>query len=86
MSRPATAYCQSDLKTFCYGYIAATGDTLIVAAALHKSPNIVCIPNGVTIGQAEKVVERFLEAHPQNLNMRASVLVVGALVDAWHCK
>jgi hypothetical protein len=71
--------CQSNdgaEKSFCLGYVLGVLDEL---------PNA-CAPNGVTGGQTAKVVERYLEAHPENLHLSANSLIASAVVAAWPCK
>jgi hypothetical protein len=81
------AHCQSDVgQLYCLGYVDGAVGTLVVAAAAYKSPRLVCVPEGVTVGQSAKVVERYLEAHPENLHLGARVLVFAALMATWPCK
>ena len=81
--------CQSDLAvehTFCSGYVDGALGAFVVASVAYKSPRLVCVPEGVTVGQSAKVVERYLEAHPENLHFGARVLVFAALMATWPCK
>ena len=82
------AGCQSDTieQMYCIGYVDGVVGTLVIAAAAHKVPRLVCVPDGVTTGQTVKVVERFLEAHPEELHKDARFLVFWALIDTWPCK
>lgn len=83
------AGCQSDRaieQMYCVGYVDGVVGTLVIAAASYKVPRLVCVPDGVTTGQTVKVVERFLEAHPEELHKDARFLVYWALIDTWPCK
>jgi hypothetical protein len=44
-----------------------------------------CPPQGVTARQAERVVVRYLEAHPEQLHRDLNDLALMALDQAWPC-
>src|SRR5690349_16155736 len=46
----------------------------------------VCVPDGVSRGQAERVVIRFFETHPELLHLDGVTLVHSALREAWPCR
>jgi len=52
---------------------------------LLKERWMFCAPEGVTDGQAMKVVLRFLDNHPERLHQPALTLAVVALQEAWPC-
>jgi hypothetical protein len=45
----------------------------------------VCLPSQVTVGQAVRVVYKWLEDHPERLHERQGILVIAALRDAFPC-
>lgn len=61
-----------------YGYVVGVND------ALHKIT--LCIPNGVTVGQANDVVRAYLEANPQVRHFSGDSVVAAALMAVWPCK
>lgn len=67
----------------CAGYIAASMDytrTLFLMGA-----RLACLPQGTTIGQAVRVVVKYLEEHPERLHEGKPVLVSSALGAAFPC-
>jgi hypothetical protein len=60
------------------------------AAAYYESkpgsPRSICFPaEGVTIGQSVRVVDRYLQSHPEQLHESPTVLIFGAFVTAYPC-
>jgi hypothetical protein len=82
------AYCQGDMggKDYCLGYVSGAMESYPIAAGVYNAPRLLCIPEGVTRGQTAKVVEHYLEAHPEDLHESARVLVYVAIRTTWPCK
>lgn len=71
----------SDVSTAfgaCYGFIRAVKQ-------LGEIGERTCPPEEVTYGQAQKIVIKYLNDHPETLHQSASVLVLKALSDAFPC-
>jgi len=64
-------------KMYALGYI--------VGAADAYNESALCIPSGVTKGQLNDVVHRFLRVTPQHRDLPADVLVLLALGEHWAC-
>ena len=45
-----------------------------------------CPPEGVTLGQAIKIVVKYLNANPEYLHLRGMQLAMDAVVEAWPCE
>jgi hypothetical protein len=60
---------------YCRGIVEGVGE---------KSP-ATCQPNDVTFGQEVRVVVKYLQDHPEKLNLRSSTLVELALSSAFPC-
>lgn len=45
----------------------------------------ICVPNGVTIGQAGEVMCNYLVRYPEKRHLSASSLVLNAFEAAWPC-
>ena len=45
-----------------------------------------CVPDGVTNRQGVAVVVKYIEARPERMHERFSVLAIEALTAAWPCK
>ena len=63
------------------GYVIGTVDTLA-----DSDFKLICLPNGVTVGQVSDVVLKFLRANPEKLHEPAYHLVYLALRPSWGCK
>jgi hypothetical protein len=77
-------HCQASAHPFfqglCSGYIQGVLDRGGVLG-----PPDVCMPDGVTAGQAKDVVSRFLQTHPEVRHAHRLGLVMRALREAWPC-
>ena len=71
------------IKGYCAGYISSISDALDGNAIDGYRA---CLPNGVTIGQVQDVVVKWLRAHPEKRHFQAAGLVAQALEDAFPCK
>jgi hypothetical protein len=65
-------------KSLCLGYITGVSD-------VFKDTSI-CYPKGVTAGQIESIVIKYLNEHPDRLHYSADSLVLDALGKAFPCK
>lgn len=70
----------------CLGLI----DGFAGAAAFYESqpgsPGAICFPEvDMTIGQSVRVVDKYLQTHPEQLHEPATVLVFGAFLAAYPC-
>jgi hypothetical protein len=63
---------------FCMGIVAGTMWGL-------QLTDLVCLPKGVTIGQGLKVLIRYMDDHPEELDKETAELVARASVKAWPC-
>ena len=72
----------------CLGEIKALLFTFDTLQLLHPSDPPICvdIPEGVSTGQATRVVIRYIEARPTRMHEQFLRLAMLALVDAWPCK
>lgn len=61
-----------------YGYVLGVADAFI--------DHLWCPPGEVTQGQITTVVEKYLQANPQNWHMPAASLVLNGLNQAFPCK
>jgi hypothetical protein len=72
-------WCTSK-DALCTGYVAGVSDEL------SRNGPTVCRPEHVTVEQLRELVTRYLERHPEERQLQASSLVVGAMRDAWPCR
>jgi hypothetical protein len=47
--------------------------------------NLICVPQGVTVGQAKDVIVRHLKTHPEKVQQQAGVEAARALQEAFPC-
>lgn len=72
-------------EAVCVGFVEGVSDTL--EAWRSQDPAIPgakgCIPKGVTVGQLQKVVVKYLRQHPEELHYPGAALVITAINEAW---
>jgi hypothetical protein len=74
----------------CYGIVEGVLYTLEAWEAADqvdgRKPNVeACIPEHVTVGQATRVVLKYLDAHPERLQHEAVTLSIIALREGFPC-
>ena len=71
----------------CAGYISGMIDGIHIAKVLSPEKVTICFPeHGFTSFQGVKVVQRYLDTHPERLNEDAMVLTTVAFRQAFPCK
>jgi hypothetical protein len=70
---------------WCSGYVNGIDDGIEIASATGNTAKLYCIPEGVTTGQAIRVLVKWLRNHPEKLH-QSRVLVVVSWADAFPCK
>ena len=71
---------------FCLGYISGARDTLIFWQLTSPDAKRVCFPVNVSIPQLIRVVVKYLNENPKDLNMEEIFLVLPAFKNAFPCK
>ena len=72
--------------SFCSGMMQGMTNTIIFLDTFQVTQSIVCLPeNGISNGQAAKVVIKYLNEHPEQLHVADSGLAFLALMDAFPC-
>jgi len=72
--------------SFCNGMMQGITNTIIFLDAFQVNQSLVCLPeNGISNGQAAKVVIKYLKEHPEQLHVADSGLAFLALMDAFPC-
>ena len=86
--------CRSDLaanQAICLGYITGVADALesndaaVAKDGRDGDKRRVCVSTGVTIGQLQRVVVKYITDHSENLDYNASDLVASALARDFPC-
>ena len=73
--------------SFCSGMMQGMTNTIIFFDTFQVNQSIVCLPeDGISNGQAAKVVIKYLKEHPEQLHVVDSGLAFLALMDAFPCK
>lgn len=70
----------------CTQYIAGVLDVHGYDLSRFGSPRDFCTPEDITLEEVQRVVVKWLKAHPERLRVTAANLVVLALTDNFKCK
>jgi len=65
----------------CAGFVLA-----MLEASPTLAPEKLCLPRDVKVGQAIRVVVKFLKDHPEKLHEVSSELVLNAFLQVFPCK
>lgn len=71
---------------FCFGYIWAVVDSVTLVSADGKGKPSLCVPEDVTSTQAAKIVIKYGNDHPEELNQLAMVVIPEAVRKSFPCK
>ncbi len=80
---PNSQYFNPLNSGICVGVVTAIADTLATYGVYGFRA---CFPAHSTRGQAEDVVKRYLDQHPEKRHYVAADLVAMALAEAFPCK
>ena len=74
---------------FCVGFIAGTvvqaQNRFNPATGTKMGPSLICMPKDVTYEQMRKILMRYLDNHPEELNKSGVWLLLKSLQDAYPC-
>lgn len=71
----------------CMGYVSGVLDGIQLNTKICPESKFICSPDeGLTVEQLTKIVIKYLEEHPEDLQEEAKVLVIIALAKAFPCK
>jgi hypothetical protein len=74
------------VATGCTAWIIGFTSGLFVAQTASKNGDDgVCIPDGVTAGQARETIQKFMQDHPSTQHEMAAVISFAALKQAFPC-
>ena len=71
---------------YCRAFIAGAGDGFETGSIYGGGGQPFCYPEGNTLGQAVRIVMKYLKEHPETLHYFAAELVALALIEAWPCE
>jgi Rap1a immunity proteins len=71
----------------CVSYVDGVLDTLEAVKEWHWTPSreLVCIPEGVTSNQVEKVFLKYTDDHPEELHKAATAALWDAIHNVFPC-
>ena len=75
-------YCESSHQDACRAYVSGVSDA---SQGKTWDGGEYCLPDKIIIGQAVKVVTKYLNDHPEKLHYSASSLVHDAFLEAFPC-
>ncbi len=83
-------HCLSDdarSEAYCFAYVAGVADMVgSISVPMVSGFTAVCFPDETTLGQLNRVVVKYLKAHPEETHEPAVVLVTVALREAFPCQ
>ncbi len=82
------AMCRSEdpiEQGFCHGFFRGHSDTHSIFMAMNRGLALYCVPDGVTVSDAERLVFLWMEEHLDLLGEPALVLVMQALREEFPC-
>ena len=90
--RQLQLYCASENpadEAICIVYITGAVDAFttvdLIAKKTNNAPRIFCMPEGVAPDQLKALIMRWLQREKTNLDYAATLLVWGAMKDAYGC-
>jgi hypothetical protein len=82
--------CKADVGStpwgVCIGYVTSVSNTTSSWQNWGDLKSNICLPAGFTSGQLIEVAVKYLEAHPLQLHLSASSLVLNAYIEAFPCE
>jgi Rap1a immunity proteins len=76
--------CEQSVPLSCLKYLAGLGHMHSVTAYYGRQP-LYCMPDEVTVYQAQLIVVRYLRAHPEWLHYGSAHLATYAFAEAFPC-
>lgn len=73
-------------SSLCVGFIMGVLDTIETMQASKQAHRQVCVPRGVTSGQARDVLLAYLNQKPQERHLPAASIVWTSLHQVWPCR
>jgi hypothetical protein len=69
----------------CYGFISGVINNHKVMYKYRKVQKLFCTPENQSNAEIAKIYVKYLDAHPENLQMNGALLLDAALKDAYPC-
>jgi hypothetical protein len=76
-------HCSHELD-WCLGYVSGVADTDVQFKEFVPQMAF-CPPSGITKGQLGEVAIKYLKAHPADLHLPSSALLLSAFKEAYPC-
>lgn len=78
---------QAMQKTHCYGYIQGIVEGLQLSFGVNPETKFICFPEkGMSGDQQQEIVAKYIEAHPEELQISARSTILVAFQHAYGCK
>jgi hypothetical protein len=75
----------SDVGVMCLFYVVGLTDGIAMFADKGSVDQMYCSPEGVTHGQAARMLVKYAKDHPEKSNQETRLLMLGALVEGFPC-
>jgi hypothetical protein len=73
-------------SSYCIGYVSGFIEAAAIDATVNVHTPLFCLPEGSTNFQFMRVINRYINNHPERGHYELSVLVNLALTEAFPCK
>ena len=70
----------------CLGFISGVDDSLTYVELQGGTKVPYCKPSGVNVGQEARIANKYMNDHPEKLNLPGVTLVINALREAYPCE
>ncbi len=77
---------QLALNLHCVAYIEGFTDAPLWYVLVMNGPPLYCFPEGVKVGQATRIVVKWMKDHPESLHFEKGIIIGIALKIAFPCK
>jgi hypothetical protein len=71
---------EQEMAVYCVGYVEAS-----ITLILLMDGRTYCLPTGATPQDVIKTTVAFMQAHPDQKQYLFASVIMGAVLDRWHC-
>tara|TARA_R110002167_G_scaffold33829_4_gene108318 strand:- start:1288 stop:1647 length:360 start_codon:yes stop_codon:yes gene_type:complete len=75
----------SPMRLVCAGYLIGMLDAASLFFQLNPTARLFCPPDGGSARQAMLVFKQYMDKHPEQLHLPASIIAMQSLKDAFPC-
>jgi hypothetical protein len=76
---------RADAVNTCLGYLTGVADAEDAAPSWKLQQRLFCIPRGVSAQQLRQIVVQYFDAHPEEEDLNAAIVVDNAFLETFPC-